>query len=368
MIKINKAIVFVFIGLFSTFSVFSQSVAKNVTEDKYDYILLTKAVNAYESGDYGRALSLSEEAKVSRITECDYKNYIFQNLQKLSYVRRCGDNLTDIVAILKEHEQNEALNLVNAEIHKFGIDFLKNSYTFMLQNNIARKAFPEADYLVGQVYRLEGEFELSKSFLLRAYENKILLDVSDVQYDILYALAELSYYTDSWDDYEKYLLLVIKDNRFYTDQAFMDAIIRIIQKDSDEGVEKFFNLYRCTDYFSLDALHKLAVFYRSSGDAEKALKCSSLAAITAVTKITECLSDRLSKYKFKGLQDMLLKAANYDDVVLWGNKNKVWEMFYDFADITTSNGCVNFGRCMFIILSVSEPEEYWRKCSKNRLL
>lgn len=366
--RFYKAQALIFVAFLCAFSLFSQTIAKNVADDKKDYILLTMALNAFESGDYGLALSLAEESKTSRIQECEYKNYVFQNLQKLSYVRRQGDNLTDILSILKEHDQNEAYNLINEEIYRYGLDYFSNSYVSLITKNIERKAYPEADHLVGKIYCYEGEFELSKQFLLRAYDNRFLLDVPDVQYDILYALADLSSLTDNYADYEKYLLLILKDNRFYTDEGFMNAILSIIQKDNDQAIEKFFNLYRCKDYFCINALNMLSVYYKKNGDMDKALRCSALGSITALTRITECLSDRLYHYEFKGLGDMLVKCAKYDDVVLWGNKNGIWELFYNFADISSASGNLSFGRGMFMILMNSEPEEYWRKRSAAKLI
>ena len=221
--------------------------------------------------------------------------------------------------------------------------------------------YPEADYLIGKIYKLEGETDLAYQYLIRAYDNLKRLDVPDVKYDILYEMAEISEMKDDNSNYEQKLLAVLKDDSFYTDEGFMNALVRIINQNKSDSVHKFFLLYRSENDISIKALVLLNEYYSNIGHDEKALRCAALGSIAAVTKIEEVLKDRLIDYSYTDFADLLQKASLYSDIVNWGNDNEIWKLFYNLA--VTSTGCEDkiFAKSLLDILSKYEPEEYWKK-------
>ncbi len=345
----------------------AQGSVKNVVKGEEDWRYLKMAENAFVSGDLGKAISCAETAKQNRKQNNDWKIYTLENTLRLADVRRAGDLIEDVVPVLLSHNQTDAVNILRTVQTGKNGDSFKGSFSAILAYLAEDYYYPEADYLMGKVYRLEGETDLAFEYMNSAYEHADKLDVYDVRFDILYDLADLSYDTEKESDYEKYLLSVLKDDNVYRDDGLYKAMNRIITENKPESVEKFFLLYRCENYHSLQALEGLSVYYLTRGEKEKALRCSSMASIIAVTKITSSLKSRLTDYSYVSLEDTLNRVASQTDIVSWGNNNGIWELYYNFASICYATGNTRFAGELFAVLSRSEPVEYWRTLSYRRL-
>lgn len=365
--KTFTRVLMIFSMLFFTGTLYSQGIIRKVPEDKKDFKLLKNAQNYFELGDYGKALSEAEQAKENRIQQCKYDLYVLQNLQRYEYVRRAGDGISDILPVLKEHTQNEAFNLISSYIKKYGSERFQNSYSSLINFIEEHKVYPEADFLIGKVYRLEGETGLAEKYYLQAYKAENLLDVNDVKYEILYELADLCAYSGDKTEYEKYLLLILKDSRFYVDEAFMNSISRMIKQNKAENVEKFFIMYRCDEYFTIRALNLLTTYYIETSDNEKALKCAALGSITALTRMEEILKDRMHLYKYTSFVDLLKKCSKYPDIGRWGNTNGVWELFYNLGEIANTMTFTEFSNSLFKILAENPIEPYYQNMAKKKI-
>ncbi|MBR0125697.1 MAG: hypothetical protein IJM03_10140 [Treponema sp.] len=364
--------------------------AKSNAEADY-FLTLRYAQNAFENGDYGKALSLAEKAKDERIKVVESELKILEQTQKIAAVRKAGDSLDDIMSELRQRNQAKAIDVIENYVDKYGKDRFSGKYSVLKDFIIRTKNFPESDFLIGKIYRLEGEISVAEEYMNKAYDKKDILNVPDLKYDILYELAEISKDKHDNDGYERYFKNILKDDKYYADEepkdaktavnaakaskdkadiensknihnkrAYMNSIVRLIKTNRADSVEKFFLMYRNDSDISTKALAGLSDFYFKQGQNEKALRCSALGCITALTKIEEILKDRLTDYSYTSFADLLKNASAYSDVVSWGNKNGIWQMYFNFAEIANSCGCKNFAQELFSILKDYEPESYWR--------
>ena len=364
--------------------------AKSNAEADY-FLTLRYAQNAFENGDYGKALSLAERAKDERIKVVESELKILEQTQKIAAVRKAGDSLDDIMSELRQRNQAKAIDVIENYVDKYGKDRFSGKYSVLKDFIIRTKNFPESDFLIGKIYRLEGETSVAEDYMNKAYDKKDILNVPDLKYDILYELAEISKDKHDNDGYERYFKNILKDDKYYADEepkdaktavnaakasndkadiensknihnkrAYMNSIVRLIKTNRADSVEKFFLMYRNDSDISTKALAGLSDFYFKQGQNEKALRCSALGCITALTKIEEILKDRLTDYSYTSFADLLKNASAYSDVVSWGNKNGIWQMYFNFAEIANSCGCKNFAQELFSILKDYEPESYWR--------
>ncbi len=332
-----------------------------------DWYILKQAQNAYEMNDYGQALKFAESAKQKRRQMAEWEVYVLDQTQKNSRVRKSGDYLDDVMPELKTANLSEALGIIEAKLSAYGKNHFHNKFSEICKWIENDDIYPEADFLIGKIYKLEGELELASKYLNNAYENLIRLDVPDVKYDILYELASLADLQDDGEAYEKQLLAVLKDDKLYTNSGFRSALVRLINANQKDSVDKFFILYRSTNDISIKALELLNEYYTKIGQNEKALDCAALGSIASVTKIEEVLKDRLIDYSYTDFADLLTKAAMYDDIVTWGNENGIWKLFYNFASTSAVCGKDVFARTLLRILSEHEPEAYWRQRAVSKL-
>lgn len=366
--NIIGGIIFSLVLTFSVSNVYSQSIPKKVQKGQEAWRFLKIAQNAYEDKEFGTAVEYAERSREVRKQDAKWQTYVLENTLKKAAVRRAGDSLDRVIPELKELELTEALAIISTHTEKLGADYFKNSYSRVIDYIPAYSHYSEADYLLGKIYRMEGEFELAMTYMKSAYDYADNLDVPMEKYDLLYDLASLSMDLGRKDEFEKYLLLIVKDNEYFGDSNFMRALRRIVDTDNSDSVEKFFLLYRCDNDLALNALTELSEYYRQSGEDDKTMKCSSLASVMAITKLEKIVRQRINDYEYHSLGDLLSKCAKYEDIVKWGNENNIWKLFCNFAESAVSLGRIVFARDLLVILSESEPEDYWKKYAKELLV
>ncbi|MBR7064293.1 MAG: hypothetical protein IKI31_04020, partial [Treponema sp.] len=225
--------------------------------------MLYSARNSFTSGDYASALKYAEEAKVFRKNQVSSHIHSLEQAFKPREVQRKNDSLKDIILVLEKRDDFKALDIIHFYLQKKSVSDFKNSAATLLSHISMRKEFPEADWIIGSVYKLEGEYELSREYLLTAWKNSFLLDVPDEQFSILYELAELEKLQNNLDDYEKYLLLVLQNDKYFNNASFSSATSNIINMKKDDSFEKFFLMFRSDNYKALKAYSLLSDYYTS---------------------------------------------------------------------------------------------------------
>ena len=76
-------------------------------------------------------------------------------------------------------------------IEKQGLDFFNGSYSDLIEFVSVYAHYPEADFLLGKIYKLEGEYSVALNYMKDAYEYSVNLDVSMEKYDLLYEFGRL---------------------------------------------------------------------------------------------------------------------------------------------------------------------------------
>lgn len=362
---IKVFVVFSFI-LFFCFDIFAAP--RKPQKGQEDWRALQKAKDSFEKNDFGTAVKFAEQAKVIRSQNAKWQTYILDETLKNSRVRRAGDSIERVSQVLNELKFTEASKIVSMHIEKHGLDFFNGSYSDLIEFVSVYAHYPEADFFLGKIYKLEGEYSVALNYMKDAYEYSVNLDVSMEKYDLLYELAELSYDLGSKDDYEKYLLVIASDDSVFTNLGYMDALLHIINTDSSDTLEKFFLLYRAEDTAGLKAFVKLGKLYMSEAENDKALKFNAFAGILAVTKIESVLMQRINGFKYSNFKTLLAKSSSYSDIVEWGIKNGVWELFCDLAESAANSGKIVFSRSLFVSLSESSPVEYWKSYASEKIV
>ena len=360
-----KKIALLLIFPFFLFSLFAEIV-------KPDYIITDKrifqdAVIAFENNNYGESLKLVEKAQASRRNKVDWEIFILQNSFKPGEVKAKGDNIFDIIPVLEERQDFDALDIIGRYLKYYGGEYFDNSAKKLLSFIKNHRTYPEADYLKGKIYQLEGEFDFAEKLFLQAYKSAEILDIPDQKYDILYSLSDIAYTQKNNKKYEEYLLMILSQDTAFKDTSLLNSMNSVIQSPKTDSMEKFFLMYRSENYRLLNAYFKLSEYYLSKNEKQKALNAVSLGALTGFTKIYEVVSKRNPEFEYLGFQKLLDEAASYDDLIEWGKNNNVWKGFNVFAEETFKNNCPIFAIAMYNALKDSNPEEYWRLDAAKKL-
>ncbi len=319
------------------------------------------AIEAMDAGDYGKALKYSEDAILYRKQRIEKQIDTLKSSLSAKRVQAAGDRFDPVLNVLSQRGENEQVSIINLYLKKKGQAYFEDSVTKLLEYMENSKDYPEAHKLIGDIYKLEGEYQFAEEYYMMALENSEVLDIPDEKYEILYMLADISRLEGDLPKMEVRLLNILTEDKGYLDAALKRSMVETIKGNKKDSMTKFFNLYRASSYRCISAYNQLAEYYHNAGEKDKALEFASLAAITSFSRIVEILYSRNSVYEYTDLQTFMQEACFYDDVVEWGSRNLAWKSFNILAHYADEEGYKNFSRELAKVLARYSPETYWQR-------
>ncbi|MDE7383221.1 MAG: hypothetical protein K2M99_04960, partial [Treponemataceae bacterium] len=127
--------------------------------ERPDYVknenrIFFEAQEEFDRHNYGNSLSLLEQAKKVRRNKIAWEVYTLENSLKPAEVKRVGNNLNDILRVLKDRQDYDAIEIINRYSDFYGLETFNYSAVNLLEFIRGRSHFPEADYLLGQIYKI----------------------------------------------------------------------------------------------------------------------------------------------------------------------------------------------------------------------
>lgn len=343
------SVVFVFICL----TVYGQNSISSKSTVAY-----RQARNAFESREYGKALNYAEEAILYRKEQVQQDYATIQQSLASREVKKAGDSITNITKVLQERDEYDCIKIINYYNSKGNFD---DSITKVLAYIQSQEQFPEAQKLIGDIYKLEGEYSFAEKYYLMALENASVLDIPDERYEIIYLLAELSRLEGDYDTMEIRLLNIIGKTQNTRNSSLTKSMRNTVSKNNEAAIEKFFSMYRADNYFSLKAYNELAQYYLSINQKDKAFDYSAIAVITGFTKIYNIISKRDIDFEYTDLASFLDIVQYHSDIITWGNENDVWKSFNVFCEICSECGYTEFSSKFLEILAFHQPQKFWQQ-------
>lgn len=348
-------------SLFSFLFLFVFSLLFSETLLDKSIVSYRKAVLCYENQEYGNALRFSEEAILYRKQQREEQVNKLKTSLEARRVQAVGDEIVAVLKILEERKEFECINIINSYLKKYNLNFFNNSMKNLLIFMESSVDFPEAHCLIGDIYKIEGEYEFAEKYYLTALEKSDVFDIPSEKYELLYKLAELAQLQNDFDKIEKRYGLIIMNDGTYNDKALINAMMRTIKQNKKDSLIKFFQNYRSSSFISLKAYNQLAKYYSKLNENEKALEFSVLSVITSFTKIVDVISKRNPLLENYTLENILSEILIYEDILEWSEKNNIWESFNHLANFTNKMGYNKFAKDLCIILAKQTPSNYWQK-------
>ena len=350
----------VFILLLSVISFGLFSAEKNTVTDE-SITAYRNAIEAFDAQDYGKALKYSEEAILYRKQRIENQIESLKNSLSAKRVQAAGDRIDQVLSVLESRKEYETAGIINYYIKKKGSDYFENSINNLLVYLKNSSAFPEAHKLIGDIYKLEGEYQFAEEYYLMALDKADVLDIPDEKYDILYMLADISRLENDFPKMEVRLLNILAEDKNYRDAALKRSMNGTISADKDDSMEKFFNLYRADSYNSINAYNQLAEYYHDAGQMQKGLEFAALSSITTFSHINEILISRSSVYEYTDLASFMQEASMYSDIVEWGGRTSAWKSFNILCKYAAEAGYKKFSQSLLRVLARYAPEVYWQR-------
>lgn len=326
-----------------------------------------QALINYDDKEYGKALKNAEDAiRLKKENLTKEVNKLEQSLATRE-VKAAGDEINKVIAALEKRDEYDLVEIIKYYIQKKGSAYFNNSITNLIQYIKTQEQYPEAQKLIGDIYKLEGEYTLAESFYKKALEYSEVLDINDERFSILYLMADLSRLSGDKNSYEVRLLNITGKETIEKRNTLIKSMTALIKKDKAGTLDKFFDMYRFEDYYSLTAYCKLAEYYEECGEIDKALGFSALAVITGFSKMDYVISKRDLNYQYKDIKTFLENVVNYSDLVEWGDSNNIWKSFDLLCTLSSKDGAKTFSEDLLKVLARYSPSEYWQHAAVIKL-
>ena len=344
-------------------SLFSQIVPKKPETSELSWRILQDAKFAYDKGEFSTAMNLANRAKANRVAESDWEVYILDVALSPLAVRKAGDSFNAVLEVLNERDQTEAISIINRYLELNGEAFYAHSVSKLKDWVFDKRVYPEADFMIGKIYRLEGEYKTAVDFYEKARLASSFLDIPDQQYDILYEMADLMKHQNEIENYKQALLLILDKDPHYKDQVLKRAMLKIIDSDKAINVDRFFTLFRASSPKTLAALYNLSLIFEEEGESENSIFASALGAIESFSHILESIDGRDSKYEYTDFASFLSKISEYDDIILWFENNNFWNNLIAFAKKIAARGDIIYANAMLEVMAKNAPDLYTRQAA-----
>jgi tetratricopeptide (TPR) repeat protein len=176
------------------------------------WYILERGKLLFRQGDYGNALMAFEDARRQR-----YDLYVGMekdliNFLSIPEVRRIGDSLGILEIYIKDRGQTAVAEILAELYYRLPQESYRDSALLALEELGKLKEYPEAEYWIGEVYRVEGEFGLALGQYNKALDHGALLEDTNLELELLYKIADLHRIRQEYKRMEEALLKIVNGN------------------------------------------------------------------------------------------------------------------------------------------------------------
>lgn len=211
--------------------------------------LYRQSLYYFDLNDYGKALTFAEDAITAKKRQIQSELNLLRKSLSSNAVKSAGDDINQVLSILEKRNEKDSIAIIQKYIKIKGLDYFDNSMSKLQENIKNQSEYPEAQYLIGKIYQLEGEYDISETYYSMALDNAAVLDVPDFKYEILYNLAEISNLKNDYNRYETRLLNILVEDNYAKDETLIKSMINTIKSNNQNSLERFFMLYRASEFY-----------------------------------------------------------------------------------------------------------------------
>jgi outer membrane protein assembly factor BamD (BamD/ComL family) len=352
-------------------NLFAQNDASRRVYPLYDdgrpyWYLLEEGKKFFREGDYAAALVNFEDARNERRQTWERRERAFISLLSIHEVRRFDDALDIIERYITERNQFEAAQALAELVYYVGRDALKNSAKTALALFGMMKEYPEAEYWIGEVFRLEGEKEISLAQYRKAVNYRAEAGSPNWEIDVLYKIAELSGDTQNYNEMERTLTEILTGDALWRDaEDFVrNAMTRTLE---NEGIDKFLTMYRYNNSKTEKAHRLLGYYYYVSGRYKPAESHLLFAVLNANTVIIEEAIHKRYDFSFTTLDALMVEISRRPDLKKYMADVEYDKTLYYLGAALYANGKVNSARRIWAFLSAQNNAGEWARRSQTQL-
>ncbi|GMO26356.1 MAG: hypothetical protein Pg6A_13610 [Termitinemataceae bacterium] len=330
------------------------------------WFILEEGKKAFREGEYGVALDLFEEARAERRTRYTRMETIFINLLSIGEVRKFNDSLESVEKYIEERNQFDAAAAMQELYYRVGRDALKNSSKIALGMFGRLKEYPEAEYWIGEVYRLEGEWTIALKQYRSALAHLVDEELPAKRIELYYKIAGVHSSTQNWGQMEESLNEILKTEKLWngTENFARQAMARTL---GSEGINRFLQMYRYENNDTEKAHRLLGEFCYKSGRyplAENHLAFAVMEQNTVL--ISEAIRKRYN-FSFTSLEELMNEISRRKDLKEYMNEVEYFRTLYYLGAALHANGKTAQAKGIWQFLASSKETDEWGRRAQTQL-
>jgi tetratricopeptide (TPR) repeat protein len=334
--------------------------AQYANSSRHWWFTLETGKNLFRQGVYGEALTAFHDARNERREMYSKMEHDLIMLFSLPEVRRMNDSLERIEEYIAERGQLDASAALNELYYRVGRTELHDSAQAALEYLDRLKSYPEADYWIGETYRLMGEHEIALRQFNAALLAVNMMENPGLAVEIRYKIADIEHLRQRYGEMEAQLLEILaRDTLWMQDDGnfVREAMSRTIKTS---GVNRFLQMYRHRNAGTEQAHRLLGFHFYDLEQHEKALSHLSFAfLIQSSTIIDEIIAEQFD-FRFTNLESMMEAIARRPRVKDYVRETDFYKTAYYLAATLQASGSTASARELLVFLSARDDAGEWR--------
>ena len=322
----------------------------------------------FRSGAYGDALNAFEDARRDRLGV--YSRMEDNMILALSTpeLRWYGDSLDRVESYCAERRIDTVTEALRELYYRYPKENLDNSVRRALEEINRLKAYPEAEFWLGETYRAEGELGLALRQYRTAYDLRSNLETPGFDLEILYKIAEVLRIRQDYQEMEKTMVEILdtpdRDLLWMGEGFARAAMMRTLE---NEGVNRFLTLYRYNNYQVERAHRFLGFYYYTSSRHNQAAEHLMFAFLIQSTMLMEEISRQQFDFAFTNLDAMLNSVSRRQDLRDYLDETEFFRTLYFLGTSLYATGRQLPARQFWTFLAGRPEAGQWQTRSQSQL-
>ncbi|MCA1950146.1 MAG: hypothetical protein LDL24_06225 [Treponema sp.] len=339
-----------------------------VSEDPY-WLVLEKGKQYFRNSEYGKALNAFEDAKRKRDAVYSKMQKDWIDFLSLNEVRALGDSLSKLELFLKDKPNKRISDIISEIKYQYKDTVIQDSSQKIISLIDQLRIYPEVEFWIGEVYRIEGELKIALKQYERSLSQQLSVENNGFTTVIRYKIAEMHYLLKDYLNYEKVLINILSSDTLWSADTRSQSFIRtaMFKTLTEDGINRFLVLYRY-DLTDVEPAHrKLGFYYYTTGRYDKAVEHLTYAFLIQNTLLIKEIQRREYGYIFSDYTQLLRNLNRYVDLEPFIVDIDYYKTNYYLAAALFAVGQRSTAFSLWTILSKYEQAEEWQKRSQTQL-
>lgn len=262
------------------------------------------------------------------------------DLLSIPEVRYLGDSLERIETYIKERYQVNAETALEELYYRYPKAALEGSAYRALEEIGRLKDFPEAEYWIGETFRIEGELGVALGQYQKAHVQRAFLENPSFDTEILYRMVDILKAKQDYAEMESRALEIIQQDSLWIggSGAVTKNAMTTMLENRDNGIRRFLTIYRYNNIAVERAHRLLGLYYYASGRHKQAAEHLMFSFLIQNTVLIEELIRNQYDFTFTTLDNLMQEVMRRPVLVTYIQDVEYYKTLYYFAAALYSDG------------------------------